>query len=153
MASLRRTFFELACLLATLTFVSAVEVGDVTTIPLPYDSWCGYRSVYIPEDDSLFMSGGYTCSAVDVFTSTKVKYAALVDLGSGTAVAIDDKPTATGIDHPSVYYDRKIYTIGGPKVELYDLVSASWSSGPNYPQNFGGHVCTIYINYRMRWRL
>ena len=146
MARLRWDFFDLACLVA-LVCVSAVEVGDVTTIPLPYDSWCAYRSVYIPEDDKLFMSGGYTRFAVDVFTSTKVRYAALVDLASGTAIAIDDKPTATGKHHPSVYYDDKIYTLGAP-MEVYDLVTASWSSGPGYPLTFeyAPHVCTIYIS-------
>jgi hypothetical protein len=117
------TWILLCARIATfLSCVAAVEVGDVTTISLPYSSWCGYIAAYIPDVDKLFMSGGYICSAVDVFTSTKVRYAALVDLASGTAVAIDDKPTATGTHHPSVYYDDKIYTIGAPRCTTWFLL-------------------------------
>ena len=122
-----------------------------TTIDLAYENWCEYAVVYLDDRDQLFLSGGYTCATMNSYSNDRLKRAALVDLTTGESTALADMPTARG-SHEVVYYDGKVYNIAGStyhvdagtsKVEIYDLETDVWSSGPDFPASYGGLKCVV----------
>jgi len=126
-----------------------------TTIDLAYENWCGYSMVYIEDRDQFFLSGGYTCATMSSSSSGRLKRAALVDLTTGESTAVADMPAEHGA-HEVMYYDGKVYNIAGQKygvdvcttkVEIYDLQTDVWSSGPDSPASYGGLTCVVeYAN-------
>ena len=108
--------------------------------------------------NQVFLSGGVPCAKLDNYNSNgaRVSYAALVDLntwGGATSSAVADKPTATWM-HAQVYYNGKVYCIAGHtaghtgsvKVEIYDLDTDTWSTGPDYPAAIGYHKCAMHLS-------
>jgi hypothetical protein len=133
-------------------------VGDTSTASLPYNSWCAYSSVYLTDREEVFLSGGCPCDELDLYNSNsaRLNYAALVDLntwGSLTSSAVTDKPTATW-RHAQVYYNGKVYCIAGmtaghtgsTNVEIYDLETDTWSTGPAYPLALTELKCDMYLS-------
>lgn len=125
----------------------------MSSISLPYDDWCAFTSVHLSDQNKLLLSGGYVCTTLDVYTYSRVGHAALVDLSTGTSMAVSDKPTQTW-SHAAVYHDGKVYTIGGTldggyawtnAVDVYDIESDAWSTGPaSYPMANGELQCVMY---------
>ena len=122
-----------------------------STIDLPYESWCEYAMVYLDDRGQLFLSGGYPCSSMDSYSTERLNRAALVDLSTGKSTAVANMPTARG-GHSAVYHDDKVYNIAGStyggdsgtkKVEIYDLRTNEWSSGPDFPGSYGGLTCVV----------
>ena len=130
--------------------------GDTIEFTLPSaidHGWCGYTKVHIPNQELVFLSGGFACTSIDAYSpGGRKQHAVIVDIAAGTARMAANKPTATAF-HRALYYDGKVYTIAGDTyhvnnptdaVEIYDLATDTWSAGPSYPIALVGLECAIY---------
>ena len=127
----------------------------MSSISLPYDDWCAFTSVHLSDRNKLLLSGGCDCTTLDSYTdrSSRVGHAALVDLSTGTSIAVSNKPTQTW-SHAAVYHDGKVYTIGGStthnvwtaNVDVYDADDGTWSTvaSASYPVAIGELQCTMH---------
>lgn len=102
----------------------------------------------------LLLSGGSMCTTLDVQESSRVGHVALVDLSSGTSVAVSDKPTHTVL-HAAVYHGGKVYAIVGVlggggfpttgTVDIYDVETDTWSTASaSYPLAVASIACTVH---------
>ena len=115
--------------------------------------WCAFTKVHIPDQELVFLSGGFKCTSIDTYAYGERKpYAVIVDIAAGTSWMAASKPTATA-NHRALFYDGKVYTFTGDTyhvdsptdaVEIYDLATNTWSAGPSYPIALSGLQCAIY---------
>ena len=137
-------------------FAVAVQPGDTRefTFPSAIDHvWCAFTKVHIPDQELVFLSGGFECTSIETYSSGgRKKHAVIVDIAAGTSRVAADKPTATAF-HQALFYDGKVYTVTGDihhvdnptdAVEIYDLATDTWSAGPSYPLALSTVQCAIH---------
>ena len=136
-------------------FAVAVEPGDTREFAFPSaidHVWCSYTKVHISDQELVFLTGGFACTSIETYAyGNRKKHAVIVDIAAGTSRMAADKPTATN-GHQALFYDGKVYTFTGETyhvdnptntVEIYDLATDTWSTGPSYPIALSAIKCAI----------